>query len=238
MGNQQTQPQFLTQKYILIQEASGLEKPSEENSCRLFKSLRFYSPKDKFFVLDKLFFFDHSDAFEDSQTMQKTVSKNYSYYRKRLTGLEGNTVLFPRLSETDFSIRRQYMKTTLEDALNPSEFLPEDDKFWLLFQSFNILQGLHNRDLPHCNIKPSNLLISSTNRVILTDFSIFKPHFLLNQDLDKISLCYPTLDERCYLSPERFLDSGKTEIVDFQGISCTMLNTLKKSDIFSLGRAD
>lgn len=238
MGNQQNQPELVTQRYVITQEASGLEEPVEEKSCRLYKSLRFFSPKDNYFLLDKLFFFDQSDAFEGIEALQQIVAKNYSYYRSRLKGLEGQSVLYSRLSEEDFSLRRQFLKSTLEDKLDPTGFIAEEEKVWLLVQIFWNVQVLHDRGLTHSNLKPSNVLLTSSNRVYLTDLSLFKPHFFVNQDLDKIALCHPTLDEQCYLSPERFKESGKTQIIDFPSISPEILETLKKSDVFAMGKTD
>jgi serine/threonine protein kinase len=236
MGNQQNNPEIVTQRYVITQESSGLEKTTEEQSCRLYKSLRFFSSKDNYFLLDKLFFFDQSDAFEGIEALQGIVAKNYSYYRSRLKGLEGNNVLYSRLSEQDFSLRRQFLKSTLEDKLDPIVFIAEEEKIWILTQILWNVQLLHSRGLTHSNIKPTNVLITSDNHVFLADFSFFKPHFFVNQELDKIALCHPNLDEQCYLSPERFKESGKTEIVDFQSISPENLEILKKSDVFAVGR--
>ena len=235
MGNQQTQPEILTQKYVLTQKYAGLDEPSEEATSRLYKSMRFFSPKDNFFLLDKLFFFDQSDAFEGSLNFKDTVGSNYEFYRQKIGELDGKMILYPRLSEENFSLRRQYLKNTLDDRLDPSAFLAEDDKYWLMCQTFFAVHCLHTLDLPHCNLKPSNILVTSLDQVLLTDLVLFKPHFFLNQDLDKIALCHPSLDERCYLAPERFLDSGKTEIINLKTTSPKILNILMKSDIFSLG---
>lgn len=170
--------------------------------------------------------------------MQKTVSQNYQYYRSRLQGLEGNSILYSRLSEEDFSIRRQFLKSTLEDKLDPTGFIAEEEKIWILLQILFTIQTLHSWGLTHSNIKPSNILITSTNQVLLADFSFFKPHFFVNQDLDKIALCHPSLDEQCYLSPERFKESGKTEIINFKTISQEQLEILKKSDVFAVGKVN
>ena len=189
-------------------------------------------------MLDKLFFFDQSDAFEGIESLQQIVAKNYSYYRSRLKGLEGTSVLYSRLSEQDFSLRRQFLKSTLEDKLDPTGFIAEEEKIWLLAQIFWNVQILHDRGLTHSNLKPSNVLLTSSNKVLLADLSLLKPHFFVNQDLDKIALCHPTLDEQCYLSRERFKEAGKTEIIDFTSISPETLEMLKKSDVFAIGSTD
>jgi serine/threonine protein kinase len=234
MGNQQNQPEIVAQRYIITQESSGLTEANEEHSCRLYKSFRFFSPTDNYFIFDKLFFFIQSDAFEGIEELQGIVSKNYNFYRSRLKGLEGTYILYSRISE-DFSLRRQFIKSTLDEKLDPSGFVTEEEKVWLLTQIFWVLHLMHSRGLTHSNLKPSNVLVTSMNHVLLGDLSLFKPHFFVNQDLDKIALCHPTLDEQCYISPERFKESGKTEILDFNSISGEDLDKLKKSDVFSLG---
>lgn len=221
----------------MTQEASGLEEANEEKSCRLYKSLRFFSPADNYFLFDKLFFFDQSDAFEGIEALQDIVSKNYNYYRARLKGLEGSFILYSRLSE-DFSLRRQFLKSTLLEKLDPSGFLTQEEKVWLLVQLFWTVHLLHARGLSHSNLKPSNVLLTSMNHVVLADLSLFKPHLFVNQDLDKIALCHPSLDEECYLSPERFTAAGRTRILDFESISPEHLDLLQKSDVFALGKPD
>ncbi len=70
--------------------------------------------------------------------------------------------------------------------------------------------------------------------VYLTNFGLVRPNFYLNQDFDKINLFNPKIDENCYLAPEIFDNSAKTEIIDFAQDK-EKVQILQKADIFSLG---
>lgn len=66
------------------------------------------------------------------------------------------------------------------------------------------------RKLSHGDLKPSNILISSSLHLFITDLSPFKPVYLPEDDPSDFSFFFsPSPSSRsCYLAPERFFSSG------------------------------
>jgi phosphoinositide-3-kinase regulatory subunit 4 len=58
----------------------------------------------------------------------------------------------------------------------------------------------------HGDIKPSNILITSFNQLLITDQVPFKPAYIREDDLKTYNLYFGELDnnQRCYIAPERF----------------------------------
>lgn len=81
------------------------------------------------------------------------------------------------------------------------------------------------------------MIITSDNIVFLTDFAPYKPIYFDESDFDKISLFYPDIHDKCYLSPER-IDSKMAEQyknIDYASIDNDLLDKLHKTDLFSVG---
>lgn len=58
----------------------------------------------------------------------------------------------------------------------------------------------------HGDVKPSNILITSFNQLMLADQVPFKPAYVGEDDLKTYNLYFGELDnnQRCYIAPERF----------------------------------
>jgi phosphoinositide-3-kinase regulatory subunit 4 len=82
----------------------------------------------------------------------------------------------------------------------------------------------------HGDIKPSNIMITSFNHLMLTDQLPFKPAFISGDDLKTYNFYFGELDnnQRCYIAPERF----KSDISEAQ-FDQNLLET--SMDIFSAG---
>ncbi|MCD4751646.1 MAG: serine/threonine protein kinase [Anaerolineaceae bacterium] len=85
-----------------------------------------------------------------------------------------------------------------------------------IMQSCLAIQFAHNHNIIHCDIKPSNLLITETNQIKITDFGL--AHILNKINPQEISSNI-VWGSPLYISPEQIL--GKTPTVE--------------SDIYSLG---
>lgn len=66
----------------------------------------------------------------------------------------------------------------------------EIEKLWILFQIFKSLEICHATDIIHGDVKPENIMCTTANWVVLTDFAPFKPVMLPNDDPTGKLLCF------------------------------------------------
>jgi phosphoinositide-3-kinase regulatory subunit 4 len=107
---------------------------------------------------------------------------------------------------------RQYVKDSLYDRISTRPFLTSIEKRWIAFQLLLAMQQAHKHGVCHGDIKMENVMISSWNWVILTDFASFKPTFLPEDNPAEFSYFFDTSRRRtCYIAPERFKTRTITE---------------------------
>ncbi|CAH6723440.1 serine/threonine-protein kinase Vps15p [[Candida] jaroonii] len=139
---------------------------------------------------------------------------------------------------------RQSIKINLYDRLSIRPFLEPIEKKFIVYQLLKILDTLHNElKIYHGDLKLENLMVSSSNWIMLTDFSNFsKPIYIPEDNPNQFSFYFDTSDRRvCNLAPERFYNSSeglsypKSENFDDNG-NFNGINQLTDSmDLFSLG---
>lgn len=84
-------------------------------------------------------------------------------------------------------------------------FLAVIEKKWIVYQLLTALSLAHLQHTPHGDIKSTNILVTSSNWIYLTDFAPYKPTRLPLDDPSDFSFFYDTSGRRtCYLAPERF----------------------------------
>lgn len=84
-------------------------------------------------------------------------------------------------------------------------FLSSIEKKWLAFQLLTALRDARNRKISHGDLKTSNILITSWNWLLLSDFAPHKPALLPLDDPADFSFFFDTSGRRtCYVAPERF----------------------------------
>lgn len=109
------------------------------------------------------------------------------------------------LSERAGFIVRQYVKDSLYDRISTRPFLTLVEKKWIAFQLLLALQQAHKHGVCHGDIKMENVMVTSWNWVLLTDFASFKPTFLPEDNPADYSYFFDTSRRRtCYIAPERF----------------------------------
>ncbi|CAK9300578.1 unnamed protein product [Gordionus sp. m RMFG-2023] len=105
---------------------------------------------------------------------------------------------------------RQYTKYNLYDRLNTRPFLSIFEKKWITFQILSALEYLHTLGICHGDLKCENVLLTSWNWVLITDFAHFKPLCLPDDNPSDFSYFFDASRRRtCYLAPERFLSPSK-----------------------------
>lgn len=142
-----------------------------------------------------------------------------------------NTLAWHQITETDLAgyLARQLVRTNLYDRLSLRPFLTAVEKTWLVFQLLRLVELLHLLDICHGDIKTENVLVSSSNWLVLTDFSQnIKPVYLPDDNPSEFVFYFDSSDRRsCYVAPERFYKKSALVLAK-QALKPEM-------DLFSLG---
>ncbi|XP_052870427.1 phosphoinositide 3-kinase regulatory subunit 4-like [Anopheles cruzii] len=106
-------------------------------------------------------------------------------------------------------ILREFVKHSLYDRVSTRPFLTLIEKKWITFQILCALHQCHKQHICHGDIKLENILITSWNWVLLSDFASFKPTYLPEDNPADYSYFFDTSRRRtCYIAPERFVLAG------------------------------
>ena len=101
---------------------------------------------------------------------------------------------------------RQYIKYSLYDRLSTRPFLSFFEKKWITFQLLKCMQWIHRNGLTHGDIKLENIMVTSCLWILLSDFAVFKPTFLPDDNPSDFSFFFDTSRRRsCNVAPERFV---------------------------------
>uniref|UniRef100_A0A667Z7L3 non-specific serine/threonine protein kinase n=1 Tax=Myripristis murdjan TaxID=586833 RepID=A0A667Z7L3_9TELE len=149
------------------------------------------------------------------------------------------------LTEKAAILFRQYVRDNLYDRISTRPFLNGVEKRWLAFQILNAVDQAHKAGVRHGDIKTENVMVTSWNWVLLTDFASFKPTYLPEDNPADFNYFFDTSRRRtCYIAPERFVDGSmfatesdqNTPLVDLTNNNQRSRGELKQAmDIFSAG---
>eukprot|EP00903_Cladosiphon_okamuranus_P008555 g8210.t1 len=100
---------------------------------------------------------------------------------------------------------RQHLLGTLSDRLSTRPFLTDTEKRWLVYLLLRAAAQCHGKGVCHGDIKSENVLVTSGNWLLLTDFAPFKPTLLPDDHPADANYYFSSGEQgRCYLAPERF----------------------------------
>lgn len=120
-------------------------------------------------------------------------------------------------------------------------FLTSIEKKWITFQVLCALHQCHKQKVCHGDIKLENILVTSWNWILLSDFASFKPTYLPEDNPADYSYFFDTSRRRtCYIAPERFVKTFATESKDNPIVGdgpCYSGHLLPEMDVFSAGCA-
>ncbi|TRZ03104.1 hypothetical protein DNTS_029893 [Danionella cerebrum] len=149
------------------------------------------------------------------------------------------------LNEKAAILFRQYVRDNLYDRISTRPFLNNVEKKWIAFQILNAVDQAHKSGVRHGDIKTENVMVTSWNWVLLTDFASFKPTYLPEDNPADFNYFFDTSRRRtCYIAPERFVDGSMfamesdqtTPLMDLTSNSQRTRGELKQPmDIFSAG---
>lgn len=217
-----TAPSVAVSAYVDVLE--NVQYQDQLSSSRFLKTVKAIDPNGS--IVIKVFIKPNESI---------ALSKYKSQLLKQKKQLEDlpNVLSFSKIIETDRAgyLIRQHLKTNIYDRLSIRPFLNDIEKKWIVFQLLNCVNDCHELNICHGDIKTENILVTSWNWILLTDFASYKPVYLPEDNPGSFSFYFDTSQRRCcYLAPERFLNS-----VEFNEELNKNAELNEKMDIFSLG---
>lgn len=161
-----------------------------------------------------------------------TPLKRYEAIRLKLEGV-ANVLPFNEIIDSDRAayLIRDYVRYNLLDRLSIRPFLDPIEKKWIIYQLLQALSKIHERDVYHGDIKSENILLTSWNWSMLTDFAHLKPVYLPDYNQSQFSFYFDTNHRHsCYVAPERFKSKDELDHLNFNDYDLK-----PEMDIFSLG---
>ncbi|KAG8181600.1 hypothetical protein JTE90_017721 [Oedothorax gibbosus] len=201
MGNQLTgivPSQIFPAEYYLT-DLPDCSFDSNLGSTRFFKVAR--AKHREGLIVVKVF------AIRDPSLPLKAHREQLDEIRKSLQSVP-NALPFQKSLLTDKAgiLMRQYVKDNLYDRISTRPFLNNIEKRWIAFQLLQCLSQCHALGVYHGDIKLENIMVTSWNWVLLTDFASFKPTNLAEDNPADFSYFFDTSRRRtCYVAPERFI---------------------------------
>ncbi|KAL7416414.1 hypothetical protein BDY24DRAFT_379669 [Mrakia frigida] len=114
-------------------------------------------------------------------------------------------------SEKAAYLVRQYLASDLYDRISTRPFLSGIEKKWFTYQILVGMREIRSRKISHGNLKPSNVLVTTSNWIYITDLSPFKPVYIPEDNPADFDFFFDdtTSGRRsCYIAPERFFAAG------------------------------
>ena len=152
---------------------------------------------------------------------------------------------FDKNDEEFVAVARQFSHTTLQDKFHSISGMNSLTRLWILTQTIIGLYSLHNEGLYHGDLKTSNILLTTNNHVFLSDFAVYKPYFILDDQLGEFRNFYANFTRnssvlKCLLAPEKFVIKGEKDerflkYDDIAHLPNNLIKELQIMDIFSLG---
>eukprot|EP00292_Cryptomonas_paramecium_P012184 CAMPEP_0113692324 /NCGR_PEP_ID=MMETSP0038_2-20120614/19016_1 /TAXON_ID=2898 /ORGANISM="Cryptomonas paramecium" /LENGTH=291 /DNA_ID=CAMNT_0000614213 /DNA_START=1 /DNA_END=873 /DNA_ORIENTATION=+ /assembly_acc=CAM_ASM_000170 len=154
-----------------------------------------------------------SKAFTERDVTQslRECAERLELIREKLEKIPHPNVLpftwFPETQRAAFLVR-PYVNNSLKERLASRPFLTTIEKKWLVYQLLTALAQCHEAGLFHGDVKSNNILVTSWNWLVLTDFTSLKPTYLPEDNPGDLSYFFDDdYERRCYVAPERFYDS-------------------------------
>lgn len=190
-----------TEDYLrAVQFEPDLNFDVNMGSTRFFKVARARSAEG--YVVVKVFL-------KHDPTLNVTDHVNQLEHIKKFLTNAVNCLPYQRavVTEKAVFIIREYVRHSLYDKVSTRPFMTTLEKRWITFQILCALHQCHKHRICHGDIKLENILITSWNWVLLSDFASYKPTYLPVDNPADFTYFFDTSRRRaCYVAPERFLE--------------------------------
>lgn len=218
----QTSPSIAIFSYVDVLDE--IHYVSQLNSSRFLKTCKGLDPNGE--IIIKVFIKPTEDY--DLKKVQKTIESE-----ALLLAPLPNALNFSKVIESNRAgyLIRQHLKSNLYDRLSSRPHLQHIELKFMTFQLLQALNDIHCLNVTHGDIKTENILATSWDWLVLTDFSApMKPVYLPDDNPGEFSFYFDTSKRRtCYLAPERFDSALHLKTKGSVG------QVTKEMDIFSMG---
>lgn len=86
-------------------------------------------------------------------------------------------LMFVQKNDRSIILTRPYIKDNLFYRLQTRPYLTRIEKKWIAYQLLIALKHIHDEKITHGDLKIENILLTSYNWILLSDFANFKPTF-------------------------------------------------------------
>ena len=203
---------------------------------KMLKTYSFSVENEKNIVMKVFIKRDNSDL--------KVHWNNYKYLRTKLN-IHSLPNLLPYTTYVDkpdfIAIIRQKIHQTLLDRVQTIPHLRTTEKHWIIFQLLTAVYTLHKEGLYHGDIKANNVLLTTWNHVLLSDFAWHKPSYIFEDQLGEFQYFFSSSEKRCCLAPEKFItkeskdSSVANAAVEVEQLKESTLKAFQQMDMFSVG---
>ena len=176
-------------------------------------------------------FFDRDVAIKTIQT-PRTASLEHAVARKMLMtevtaakNLEHGTIIqvfdVGELNDEPYVVMEYVANAiTLQDHCNVDNLLPLDQVLPMIYNCALALDYAHQKGVIHCDIKASNILVTTTGESKISDFGI------ATIETEEVTAILGTVGSPRYMSPEQFLDSQITARTDLYSLGVLLYELL------------
>ena len=206
-----------------LTDTCGLDEVSNIGNDLLTRTLITKDTRSKRLLVTKLYALQPTDKaktlalLERLHKINKSIQTNSTgllNFITRKAGKNGNILL----------LQRQYLPYNLADRIITAPFFSENEKIFLSYQIIHSVYNLHSMGNVHGDIKPENILLTSSNTPYLSDYAPYKPFYLPDDNPYDLNFFF---NRSTYLAPERYTEHFNQQMM--------FTEPTQSSDIFSLG---
>ncbi|KAG5419725.1 VPS15 [Candida metapsilosis] len=209
------------------------------NNSRFLKTIKAIDKNTGNFVIIKLLIKPStpSYALQLQSVLEYLVKESSMLYPFK------SVLTWHKLIETDRAgyMIREMAKINLYDRLSLRPFLEPVEKLFITFQLLKTVCELHSLNVHHGDLRLENILVTSWNWVLITDFAnLTKPTYIPEDNPNQFSFYFDSSGRRvCYIAPERFYNSQNSvkNVSNFKddGSFNFKNDVTDEMDLFSLG---
>ncbi|EMD44629.1 protein kinase, putative [Entamoeba histolytica HM-3:IMSS] len=205
-----------------LTDTCGLDEVENIGNDLLTHSVRARDTRSRRVLVTKLYSVQPSDGDKINELLQRLHTVNKSIVN--ITGLLGFVTKKAGKNGSIIIYQRQYLPYNLADRVRTAPFFTFQEKVFIAYQLINAVNSLHSLHIVHGDIKPENILLTSSNTPYLSDFAPYKPFYIPDDNPYDLNFFF---NRSTCIAPERFQPNLKVDQM--------FTETTPSADIFSLG---